>query len=322
MINFAINKWISRIWYPRDRDEEANILLDKSSLKNPLINSDDIEDLSSSHDKTIQSQLYVNIIHCFKTYATFIICIRNLLLFILVLFILYIFGTILYVNEYNSVTGKSSPQPLEGIKITMLGDSLVHRPHIQYKFFDMIKNYMNSDQSLILYDEGGNGNTIHDIYSRLDNALRHQSQGLILQWDSDVSDIDESVMTTTQIIHLRQSYEHTLKSTIQRIHATNHTDIIAISGPGVLGEQGIMTLFLSGRFRGKESMLNDYRDINKRVAAMYNIPYIDIRSAFQNVIPYWFWIYGRWYVTTDGEHFNGKGKSHSQSHSYDTFLSI
>ena len=36
-------------------------------------------------------------------------------------------------------------------------------------------------------------------------------------------------------------------------------------------------------------MLNDYRDINKKICAEYNIKYIDVRRAFLESIP-WYWI--------------------------------
>jgi hypothetical protein len=195
---------------------------------------------------------------------------------------------------------------LQGIKITVLGDSLVHRPFTEYKFFDVIKGYITTDQRLTMYDEGQNGNKISDISSRLDTALAHNSQGLILQWDSDVSDIDESAMSDTEITILRQNYENNLKSVIERIQA-NQTDVVALSGPGLLGEPGILQLFLSSRFRGKENMLNDYREMNKQIALAYNITYLDLRTALQQAVPYWLWIFGRWFTTVDGEHLNAKG---------------
>jgi hypothetical protein len=53
-------------------------------------------------------------------------------------------------------------------------------------------------------------------------------------------------------------------------------------------------------------MLNDYRDINKKICANYNITYIDVRGALLSAIPSW-WVWSMGYVTIDGEHLNSQG---------------
>ena len=42
----------------------------------------------------------------------------------------------------------------------------------------------------------------------------------------------------------------------------------------------------SDRFtKYKTDMLNSYREINKEIAAQYDLPYIDMRQAFLDAIP-------------------------------------
>ena len=54
-------------------------------------------------------------------------------------------------------------------------------------------------------------------------------------------------------------------------------------------------------------MLEDYKKMNMQVSAAFGVEYVDVRTAFLNEIPsYWFFIpYG--IVTVDGEHENSHG---------------
>ena len=61
-----------------------------------------------------------------------------------------------------------------------------------------------------------------------------------------------------------------------------------------------------GRFMGKNQMLDEYRDLNRRIANDFNIPYIDFRTECQKYIP-WIQICYKGNITEDGEHFNEKG---------------
>lgn len=124
---------------------------------------------------------------------------------------------------------------------------------------------------------------------------RYDPDGVILFWDSDVSNYDESTMTDEDVKELRYNYTLNLISVTQEILSSG--SLLAISGPEVLGE-GINEI--------KSSMLNDYREINKQVAADYKLPYIDMRQAFLDDCPDDWSIYGH-YDTEDGEHPNDRG---------------
>lgn len=53
-------------------------------------------------------------------------------------------------------------------------------------------------------------------------------------------------------------------------------------------------------------MLNDYAIMNKNIAASFDMPYIDVRGAFQDYIPSYQLCYSLC-VTYDGEHENERG---------------
>ena len=58
--------------------------------------------------------------------------------------------------------------------------------------------------------------------------------------------------------------------------------------------------------QNKETMLNDYREINRNISSLYNITYVDIRQAFLERTPKHNLIY-KHYLTVDGEHENEAG---------------
>ena len=78
---------------------------------------------------------------------------------------------------------------------------------------------------------------------------------------------------------------------------------LAVAGPEILGEGPVG---LPGRFFNKTSMLDDYRVLTRVVAEANSVPYIDMRAAFLNAIPFW-WLLPSGVVTVDGEHPNDTG---------------
>lgn len=61
------------------------------------------------------------------------------------------------------------------------------------------------------------------------------SQALILVWDSDVSDADESVIPIVQVQLLRYNYELNVRYVLKSIQAKG-VYILGLGGPGILGE--------------------------------------------------------------------------------------
>ena len=60
------------------------------------------------------------------------------------------------------------------------------------------------------------------------------------------------------------------------------------------------------RFRYKYHMLEEYSAINQEVAKQFGYEYVNIIKSFQKELPWWYWNNRGW-LTTDGEHENGRG---------------
>jgi len=153
-----------------------------------------------------------------------------------------------------------------------------------------------TSDNITIINEGINGNRIHDILERTPDVLKnYEPVAVILFWDSDCSDVDESTMRKEEVAELRANYTMNLIAVVTQILGTG--SLLAISGPEVLGE---------GLREVKTPMLDDYREMNKKVAADYQLPYIDMRKAFLDDCPDK-WIQDGGFDTTDGEHPNDRG---------------
>ena len=137
---------------------------------------------------------------------------------------------------------------------------------------------------------------IADILARTPDVLKNYTpDAVILFWDSDCSDVDESTMSEGQVTELRANYTANLVDVVTQILGSG--SLLAISGPEVLGE---------GLREMKTPMLNDYRDMNKKVSADFKLQHIDMRQAFLDDCPDK-WIQDGGFDTTDGEHPNDRG---------------
>lgn len=209
-----------------------------------------------------------------------------------------------YMGDTN-VFGFGRKRTVESQKVTrvvLFGDSLINKPFNWYDFGDMIRSRLPENPTEFI-NEGQNGNTILSMRNRLDSALAHDGDAVIMFWDSDVSDIDETVLTYEEVVELRARYVANLRYVVNATLNYPTVRFLAIAGPGLLGEGPIL---LSPRFRGKDPMLDAYLALNEAVAAEFGVPYINARHALQNALPS-FWPLNRWYVTIDGEHLNLRG---------------
>jgi len=163
--------------------------------------------------------------------------------------------------------------------------------------------------SLFTYS-GSDGETIYDILKRTDSVLaKTQPKAVVLFWDSDCSNYDESIMSPSERDAWRAAYRANLVTVCNKILATG--SLLAIVGPELLGE-GTLWHDYDGFFAYEPTdylmkipMLDDYREINKGVALQLNIPYIDMRQAFIDGKVDWPYYSGC--VTFDGEHPNNYG---------------
>jgi lysophospholipase L1-like esterase len=188
-------------------------------------------------------------------------------------------------------------------RIVFVGDSLVHRSASDHGLLDAVRDGLAArfpGNSLEVVDAGNNGDRIADILQRLDeDVLVLNPDAVVLYWDSDVSDVDESVMTPGEIREVRAAYERDVRTVLQRLVASGAH--VIVSGPTLIGER---------RHPGndKDRQLDHYRDLNRRLAANEGVQYVDTRHAFQAARPV-----GapagtdRGLLTEDGEHLNAAG---------------
>lgn len=201
------------------------------------------------------------------------------------------------------ITGNSSKT------IVLLGDSLVNRPYIYHDMKNKIMKFLISrfitinDNDISILNYGIDGNKIFEIFRRTENMLVEANpDAVILYWDSDISDIDESILSNDEISALRSFFYQNVTMTCEMILKFKANISLAVAGPSVLGEGGLLPL----KYQNKISMLNDYRNINQRVCSELGIPYIDMRSGFLNDIGNSYY-YFKYFHTVDGEHPNDRG---------------
>ena len=190
-------------------------------------------------------------------------------------------------------------------KVILFGDSLVNTPYQDYHMKRLILQYFPKYPIGDIVNAGVGGDRIYRMRDRLyRDALDLNPDAMILLWDSDCSDIDESDYTPDGITELRKKYEDDLVYVVEEIQKAGV--YLVISGPILLGEIGKALKRDRQRILEKEQMLDDYRAINRKVAENHNVSYIDLRDNFQRAIPFYRLSHSGC-VTSDGEHENENG---------------
>lgn len=194
-------------------------------------------------------------------------------------------------------------------RIVFVGDSFVHRSARDHDLLGAIHDELATRHpayNLDLVDAGVNGNRIADIQGRLDrDVIALRPHAIVLYWDSDISDVNERSMTPAEVREVRTAYERTLRDVASRLVATGA--FVIMSGPTLIGERP------RGR-NPKDSQLDAYRRINRRVASAFGIRYIDTRRAFfAHRPPDMPADVSKGILTEDGEHFNEPGARLIQS---------
>ena len=162
---------------------------------------------------------------------------------------------------YCQLTGTSF-NPEAGVNITLLGDSLMTFPYNMFSFANHIRDNIgylrkHPNQSIIFYDEGKGADTISKIAERIDSALSHNSQGLILFWDTDVSDFSEKDLSNEEVQSMRAEYEYYLRYVIEKVRAAN-TTLLGIAGPAILGENSLLVSPYQPGFWGAYTLIYYY----------------------------------------------------------------
>jgi len=158
----------------------------------------------------------------------------------------------------------------------------------------------------VLYNMGRNSDTIKGIRNRLvRDCLSLHPNGVLLYWDSDVSDYPDSSNKTAEYI---ADMSHVLDQ------LQSHVQDIVVTGPTLYGE-------LPHGQNGKDDEYDKYRDINRNMSEARGIAYIDSRTMFFDALPRG-WSQHSGYLTLDGEHLNGHGSRILASAIADQFNAI
>ena len=187
--------------------------------------------------------------------------------------------------------------------VLYIGDSLLNRPFQKFCSAGMVQRRL-SDHKMLFWNKAQDGSTIASSYSRLSDGLAHNPQAVVLLWDSDASDVDESVLTSDEVVALRAEYVATLRAFVNTTLSYPSVEYMVMSGPVVYGSEG--TLLRPDRFDDKADVYDEYREMNKQVCSDYSIDYIDARTSFLSAIPF-YWRFYKWWISIDGEHFNYRG---------------
>lgn len=194
------------------------------------------------------------------------------------------------------------------VRVVFVGDSLVHRSAEAHGLLDGVARELTRRHPALqfeLVDAGVNGDTIADIQARLDeDVIALMPAAVVLYWDSDVSEFDESRLSAAAVSARRTDYRRSLSDVVKRLVDTGAH--VIVSGPTIIGEapRGL---------NPKDPMLDDYRRINRAVARSFNAAYVDTRRAFQAQLarlpPA---NDGAKLLTEDGEHLNDAGAAEVQ----------
>ena len=188
--------------------------------------------------------------------------------------------------------------------VVLLGDSLINRPWNEHNLSSKIMSLLNTTDNVTLINSGQNGEEIESILDRTPRMLAEfKPWAVILFWDSDCSNIDESTMSPSQVAQLRANYSFHVQATCQLIVDSGAK--LAVAGPELLGEGPIG---LQPRFKSKTSeYMEAYVELTRNSAeSVRGASYINMRAAFLEAIPIWWKLYGGW-VTIEGEHPNERG---------------
>lgn len=198
---------------------------------------------------------------------------------------------------------QTSPADPSVVRIVFVGDSLVHRSAKDHGLLEQARAELSRrhpTRRFDVVDAGVNGDMIADIQARLDDdVIVLKPAAVVLYWDSDVSDVDESRMSTSEVAARRRAYRAVLQDVLTRLVRSGAH--VIVSGPTLIGEAP----------RGqnpKDGMLDDYRRINRAVARSANVAYVDTRRAFlAQLAPQAASGQPKMRLTEDGEHLNDAG---------------
>ena len=218
---------------------------------------------------------------------------------------------ILLVLHTSNANGKRSlrnkHEEKKPLVVSVIGDSLMERPMREFNLFHKIKKYAGGDINFECFAQGGTmikgikenqlKPALESLHERSD--IQHTRVVLML-WDTDISDVDESGKSDHDVASLRQDYKKNLRFVIEGVQKSGAH--LIMGGPILLGEQAAKEETPGP----KEKMLDDYREINMDVAKHYGVKYVDLRKSYKDKLPD-NCNENSGKLTLDGEHPNNNG---------------
>ena len=182
--------------------------------------------------------------------------------------------------DSSDVVKVTDDQGRPTIRIVFVGDSLINRSQKYFQMLDRISEELHRRHPLLsfqLFNEGIDGDRIKWIRDRLDkDVFPHRPDAVVVLWDSDVSDVDEGVLSAEELKALREAYTENLRVVLKRLLTSGAA--VILSGPGLLGE-------LPHGLNDRDAKLDYYRRINEAMASKLDIEYVDLREALFAALP-------------------------------------
>ena len=159
------------------------------------------------------------------------------------------YNTILSFNRNDIVpfltTGNSTQyqlrddQNVTSFQVFLFGDSLINKPFMNLDLEGKMKTYL-PQFSLDITNVASNGCKISNMRDRLEHIIEADPKpdAVLLYWDSDVSDVDESRMSSDEVNDLRSKYRSDLSYLLSEL--TSNITYVALAGPGILGIEEIL----------------------------------------------------------------------------------
>lgn len=164
-----------------------------------------------------------------------------------------------------------------GREIMLFGDSLVGVSNEKYdmgKELEKDVKLKKSDFDITIAISAESGDKARDLYVRVEEDVIHRKSkesapdAIIVLFDSDAADVWEG----DKSVEIRQDYEDKLDGLVSKL--TDAIDYVALSGPILDGEK-------KDGLNEKDSQLDAYEAINKKIAKRHNLDYISLRELFQ-----------------------------------------
>jgi len=275
----------------------------------------ELQDINISPDVIIKSESFYTRNRYkikFYCYIFIIACIITLIMFsgVWILLPLYNCGPFylsppywpFYLSSPNGHYTYSETFHSNTTNIVLIGDSLLREPSINFDLIGLLHSNLRK-YNLAFDVVAESGSKIHDINGFLYKALALKPDGVILFWDSDVSDVDISALSQNQLNSFKAEYSEQLELFIKSTNSSG-VSVIGISGPSILGESWFG---LPSAWWNKKYWIDEFIQLTSDKAKSHGIPYVDMKQQFLNAVNAAGRITYCGYLTFDGEHPIGSG---------------